>query len=47
MDTADVAMRLISLPLLRKLFLEHYENLDTETRALVPLRRLYWPVGRK
>jgi restriction system protein len=46
-DRADVAMRLISLPVLRKLFLEHYESLDAETRALVPLRRLYWPVARK
>jgi hypothetical protein len=26
---------------------DHYESLDAETRALVPLRRLYWPVGKK
>lgn len=45
-DRADVAMRLISLPMLRKLFLEHYEDIDAETRALVPLRRLYWPVAK-
>ena len=24
-----------------------YESLDAETRALVPLRRLYWPVAKK
>jgi restriction system protein len=26
---------------------ERYDSLDAETRALVPLKRLYWPVGRK
>jgi hypothetical protein len=31
----------------RKLFLDHSENLDSETRALIPLRRLYWPVVKK
>jgi len=46
-DRADVATTLISLPVLRKLVVDHYENLDAETRALVPLRRLYWPVGKK
>lgn len=46
-DRADVATTLISLPALRKLVVDHYETLDAETRALVPLRRLYWPVGKK
>ncbi len=46
-DRADVATTLISLPLLRKLLVDHYETLDAETRALVPLRRLYWPAGKK
>lgn len=46
-DRADVATTLISLPALRKLVVDHYESLDAETRALVPLRRLYWPVGKK
>lgn len=46
-DRADVATTLISLPLLRKLLVEHYEALDAEARALVPLRRLYWPVTKK
>ena len=22
---------------------EHYENLDIETKQLLPLKRLYWP----
>lgn len=45
-DRAEIATNLITLPLLRKLYVEHYENLDAETRALVPLRRLYWPVAK-
>ncbi len=43
-DRADVPIALVTMPRLRALLLEHYENLDPETRALVPLRRLYWPV---
>jgi restriction system protein len=43
-DRASVPLRLISLSDLRELLVEHYEKLDAETRALVPLRRLYWPV---
>jgi len=28
-----------------KLLVENYEKLDAETRALVPLKRLYWPLA--
>jgi restriction system protein len=45
-ERADVAVTLIPLPKLRKLVLEYYEKLDPEARALVPLRRFYWPVGK-
>jgi restriction system protein len=45
-DRADVAVTLITLPKLRKLVVDLYEKLDSETRALVPLRRLYWPQTR-
>ena len=38
-------MTLITLPRLRKLVVDFYEKLDAETRAMVPLRRLYWPVS--
>ena len=43
-ERAPVPIRLITLPTLRELLVEHYENLDPATSALVPLRRLYWPV---
>jgi restriction system protein len=44
-DRASVPIRLIALPDLRELLVEHYESLDAEARALVPLKKLYWPVG--
>jgi restriction system protein len=42
-ERADVALTLVTLPKLRQLVLDFYEKLDAETRAMVPLRRLYWP----
>jgi restriction system protein len=43
-ERASVAITLINLPRLRQLVVDFYEKLDSETRALVPLRRLYWPL---
>lgn len=43
-DRAAVPLRLIDLPALRELLLEHYPALDTESRQLVPLTQLYWPI---
>jgi restriction system protein len=43
-DRAVVPLTLITLPRLRELLLQHYEQLDPAARALVPLQRLYWPV---
>lgn len=45
-DRASVPLTLIDLPRLRELLLSHYESLDQETRQLVPLTRLYWPIER-
>ena len=42
---SQIALTLISMTELRKLFINYYEDLDTETRALVPLRKVYWPVS--
>lgn len=44
---AAIPINLITLPKLRALLLEYYDKVDGETRALVPLRRLYWPESRK
>ena len=46
-ERAEVALQLITLPKLRQLVVDYYEKLDSETRALVPLRRLYWPAPRE
>lgn len=43
-ERAVVPVRLLTLPDLRKLLMDHYDRVDEETRALVPLTRLYWPV---
>ena len=43
-ERANVPLTLVTLPKLRELLLQHYERLDSETRALVPLQRLYWPL---
>jgi restriction system protein len=46
-ERAYVATTLITLPLVRRRLIDYYESTDAETRALVPLKRLYWPDVRK
>lgn len=43
-ERANVPLTLVDLPQLRRLLIEHYEQLDQETRRLVPLTKLYWPI---
>lgn len=45
-ERAEVALQLVTLPTLRQLVVDFYDKLDAETRAMVPLRRLYWPARR-
>ena len=42
-ERSSIPIRLIAMPDLRELLVDYYESLDSETRALVPLRRVYWP----
>ena len=44
-DRSSIPLTLITLPDLRELLLNHYENLDSGTRALVPLKRVYLPIA--
>lgn len=44
-ERSNVPLTLVTLPMLRELLIQHYERLDSETRTLVPLQRLYWPLG--
>lgn len=44
-ERSIVPLTLLALPDLRMLLVEHYESLDVETKRLVPLTKLYWPVS--
>lgn len=43
-DRSSIPLSLVDLERLRELLVDHYEKVDAETRTLVPLSRLYWPV---
>lgn len=43
-ERANVPITLVDLDDLVGLLTRHYESLDPETRALVPLTKVYWPV---
>ena len=42
-DRSPIPLTLISMPELRELLVDYYESLDSFTRALVPLRKLFLP----
>ena len=44
-ERAKVPVTLLDLDDLAETLAQNYETLDAETRRLVPLRRIYWPVG--
>ena len=44
-ERSSIPLTLLAMPELRTLLLDYYEQLDLETRRLVPLRRIYWPTG--
>ena len=41
---ANIPLRLLSLNDLVELTIDHYEAMDLETRTMLPLKRLYWPL---
>ena len=41
---SNIPIRLIDMSQLRELLVEYYEALDSDTRDLVPLKRVYWPI---
>lgn len=43
-ERSQIPILLVNMQKLRHLLLEHYDQLDTASRALVPLQRLYWPI---
>ncbi len=44
-ERASVPTTLVDLQALRGLLVDNYEKLDAEARALVPLKRIYWPLA--
>jgi restriction system protein len=43
-DRANNPTTLVDLDMLVGLIIQHYDNFDSETRALVPLKKIYWPL---
>jgi restriction system protein len=43
-ERSNVPLTLIPLPRLRELLVQHYDRVEADTRALVPLQRIYWPI---
>jgi restriction system protein len=44
-ERAETSMTLVDIVRLRQLVVDLYDRLDPESRALIPLRHLYWPAG--
>ncbi len=44
-DRANVPIKLIDLPKLRELVVEHYESFSPTGIALLPLKKVFWPVS--
>ena len=42
-ERSSIPLTLVNLPQLREMLVDHYENLDAESRGLVPLTKVYWP----
>ena len=43
-ERANIPLTLMTLDELVTALLEHYEELDMDTKQMVPLKRLYWPI---
>lgn len=43
-ERANIPLTLMNIDDLVEAITEHYENLDIETKQLLPLKRMYWPV---
>lgn len=44
-ERSNIPVTLITLPKLRELVLEHYDSLSPAGLALIPLKRIYWPIA--
>lgn len=42
-DRASVPVTLLDLDCFARTLIDHYDDMDAETRAILPLVRIYWP----
>ena len=43
-ERSNIPLTLIDLDMLVDLIIQYYDSFDTETRALLPLMKIYWPI---
>lgn len=43
-ERSNIPLTLIDMELLVLLIVQHYDKFDPDTRALIPLKKLYWPI---
>ena len=43
-ERANIPLTMIDSDQLVRLIIQHYDSFDPETRTLLPLRKIYWPV---
>jgi Uncharacterized conserved protein len=43
-DRANVPLTLVDADLLVKLIIQNYDRFDPDTRAMLPLKKIYWPI---
>jgi len=43
-ERSNIPITLIDLDMLVDLIIQYYDSFDTETRALLPLMKIYWPI---
>jgi restriction system protein len=43
-ERSNIPLTLIDLDMVVQLITQHYDNFDTDTRSLIPLKKLYWPI---
>lgn len=43
-DRSSIPLTLIDSDELVRLIVQYYDNFDTDTKALIPLKKIYWPV---
>lgn len=43
-ERSNIPLTLIDLDMIVLLIVQHYDKFDPDTRALIPLRKIYWPI---